>query len=160
VTDNCDVVSKVDNPSTRFCHQDSGLLTQIKLLGTYTLPWDVQLSSTFQSLAGPPITATYAAPTASIAPSLGRNLAGGVRTASVQLVEPGTMYGDRMYQVDLRIARSFKTGSLRAIPELNVYNLFNASPVVRINTVFGPQWQAPQGVLLGRFARIGVKVTF
>jgi outer membrane receptor protein involved in Fe transport len=123
-------------------------------------PWDIQVSGTLQSLAGPPITATYPAGTALIALSLNRNLSGGVRTANVELVQPGTTYGDRMYQVDFRVGKAFKRGSVRIQPELNVYNLFNADPVVRINTAFGPQWLRPQGVLLGRFAKIGASIRF
>jgi hypothetical protein len=160
MTDNCDVIARINNPGTRFCHVDTGFLTQIKLLGSYTLPWDVQLSSTFQSLAGPPITATYAAPASAIIPSLGRPLAGGARTASVELVEPGKTYGERLYQVDFRLAKTLRARSVRVTPEVNVYNLLNSSSVVRLNTTYGPQWQVPQGVLLGRFARIGAKLTF
>ncbi len=48
--DNCDVVTKVDNPSTYQCHRESALLPQVKLLGTYPLPWwGLQVSGTFQS---------------------------------------------------------------------------------------------------------------
>jgi hypothetical protein len=159
-TDNCGVVAHLDNPSTRFCHTETPFLTQVKLLGTYSLPWGIQVSGTFQSIPGPQITATYAATTAEIAPSLGRNLAGGVRTANVQLIEPGTQYGERMYQVDLRLARTIQLRQVRIQPDLSVFNLFNASPVVLLNTTYGPQWLRPQGVLLGRFAKIGAQVTF
>ena len=34
VTDNCDVVTKIDNPSTRFCHAETPFLTQVKFLGS------------------------------------------------------------------------------------------------------------------------------
>ena len=48
--------------------------TQIKLYGSYPLPYAFTLSGVVQNLSGPQILASYAAPNAAIAPSLGRNL--------------------------------------------------------------------------------------
>ena len=50
-----------------------------------------------------PISATYAAPTAAIQPSLGRPLAGGTRTVSLALIEPFTMFEGRITQLDVRL---------------------------------------------------------
>jgi len=64
------------------------------------------LSATVQSIPGPQILATAVVPNAQIAPSLGRNLAAGANaTATVQLVAPGTQFGDRLNQVDFRVQR-------------------------------------------------------
>ena len=50
--------------------------------------------------------ATYVATNAQVAPSLGRNLCRATpQNVSVALVEPGTMYGDRLNQVDLRFGK-------------------------------------------------------
>jgi hypothetical protein len=159
-TDSCEVQANLDNPSQRFCHVETPFLTQVKLLGMYTLPWDLQVSGTLQALPGEQITATYVATTAEIASSLGRNLAGGVRTATVELIAPGTRYGQRVYQVDFRLARKMRHRGVRIEPELNVFNLLNASPVVRMNTRYGAEWLRPQGILLGRFAKAGLLVSF
>ena len=43
----------------RFCSTKSPFLTQLKLLGAYTLPFDIQLSGTFQTSPGPEITASW-----------------------------------------------------------------------------------------------------
>ena len=56
-TDNCDVGPKLDNPSTRFCHNETPYLPQYKFGGSYTLPWEIELSGTFQSFVGPAIQA-------------------------------------------------------------------------------------------------------
>ena len=53
-TDNCDVAPKLDNPSQRFCHNETPYLAQYKFGGSYTLPYDVQLSGTIQSFRGGP----------------------------------------------------------------------------------------------------------
>ena len=66
---------------------------------------DVQLSATFQSKPGAMLAANYAAPNADVAPSLGRNLSGNAPNVTVNLVAPGTMYGDRINQLDLRVAK-------------------------------------------------------
>src|SRR5439155_19784049 len=90
----------VDSPQLRFCQVTPPLLPQVKVLGAYTLPMAFQLSGTFQSLPGPQIMAMRATPVAEISPSLGRPLAGNVANASIQLIEPGTLYGHRLNQMD------------------------------------------------------------
>ena len=76
-TDNCEVVTKIDNPSPLYCHVQGRFLTQVKFMGSYTTPRvDLQVSGNFQSLAGPQILANYTATNALISPSLGRNLSG------------------------------------------------------------------------------------
>jgi hypothetical protein len=185
VTDLCDVIGKVDltaatlpsaisgslvtslsglpSPSTNFCHVSPPFfLPDVKLSGSYPLPWwGLQTSATLQSVPGPPIVATYVVPNAQVAPSLGRNLAAGANaTATVQLVSPGTLYGDRLNQVDLRVTKTIKLNraSIRGIFDL--YNVFNTSPVLSLNTRFGSAWQRPFIILTGRFAKLGLQVDF
>jgi hypothetical protein len=50
------------------------------------------------------IVATYAAPNALVAPSLGRPPSGGAANVNVALVEPGTMWGS-LNQVDFRVGK-------------------------------------------------------
>ena len=122
----------------------------------------IQTSATFQSLPGPQITASYTATNAQIAPSLGRNLASGAAgTAMVPLVAPGTMFGDRLNQVDFRVSKTFTLpGSRRVQALVDVYNLFNANPVLALNTTFGPQWQRPTQILQGRLLKFGFQMDF
>ena len=64
--------------------------------------------------AGPQITATRNYTNAEIAPSLGRNLSNGANgTVNVQLIEPGTMYGERQRQLDIRISKRVRFGRAR-----------------------------------------------
>src|SRR6185436_18701682 len=71
-TNNCDVVTKLDNPSTLFCDVSGTFQTSIKFLASYTIPRaDIQLSTNFQNLPGPEITANYVASVAEAQPSLG-----------------------------------------------------------------------------------------
>jgi len=66
---------------------------------------DVLVSGTVQSLPGPEIQANYALPTAVAAKTLGRPLSGGAANVTVGLIKPGTEFGDRVNQVDLRIGK-------------------------------------------------------
>jgi hypothetical protein len=158
-TDNCDVVAKLDNPSPLYCHVDTRFLTQVKAIGSYRLPAQVQVSATFQSIPGPPILATYTALNAAIAPSLGRSLSGNAANATVNLVSPGTMYGERLNQVDLRFGKVLSYGRTRTAINLDLYNAFNANPVLSLNNNFGA-WQAPTSILTARFLKISAQIDF
>jgi hypothetical protein len=159
-TDNCDVVVKLDNPSPLYCHVDTAFLTQVKALGAYLIPrLDVQVSGTFQSIPGPEIAANYTASNAVIAPSLGRNLAGNAANATVNLVSPGTMYGERLNQVDLRFGKVLRYDRTRTTVSLDLYNAFNANPVLSLNNNFAA-WQVPTSILTARFAKLSIQMDF
>ena len=101
----------VDNPSTRFCKVTRKFQTQVKFQGAYPLPWDSQFSAVFQSLPGSNITAAWEAPNDAIKPTLGRDLAAGAnQTATVALIEPGTLFGDRTTWLDFRFAKTIRLG--------------------------------------------------
>ncbi len=149
------------NPSQRFCRVAPKFLTQVKLQGSYPLPFDSQFSAAFQSIAGPEITAARQFPNAEIAPGLGRNLsagAGGV--ANVQLIEPGTLYGERTYQLDLRVSKKLAVSRARLEAMVDVYNVLNTNPVLALNTTYGPNWLVPQIVLPARFFKFSTRVSF
>jgi hypothetical protein len=172
MTDNCDVVTKIDNPSTRFCHAETPYLTQVKFLGSYTLPWDFQVAATYTNVPGIGFPATpafgfraqYLATNAAIRPSLGRDLAAGTSASVVlPLLEPGTLYIDRLQQLDLRAARTFKTGRTRIKAMIDFYNALNASSEVLSNDTYGvtgAAWLRPLQILQGRYAKLGVQVDF
>ena len=170
VSDNCDVVTKLDNPSTRFCHSETQWLTQVKFLGAYTLPYDIEIAATYTDVPGIGIPntpefglgATYVATNAVIAPSLGRNLAyGSVRT--LPLLEPGSLYQDRLRQFDLRIGKTFTMGGTQLKAMVDFYNLFNSSTSVLLTDTYGvtgAAWLQTQQILLARYAKLGVQIDF
>ena len=93
-----------------YCHVDTAFLTQVEVLGTYTIPKvDVQSRPRSRACPGRTSLANYVAPNASCS----RRSAGRCRrgaNVTVNLVEPGTMYGERLNQLDLRFAKMFRFG--------------------------------------------------
>jgi hypothetical protein len=171
-TDNCAVVTQVGpapgreqrlsdfNPSQLYCHVDGSFLTQVKVSGTFTMPRiDLLVSAALQSRPGPEIAANYQAGNAEVSSSLGRILSGGVRNVTVNLIEPGTMYGERLNQIDLRLGKILRFGRTRATVSLDVYNLFNSNAVVAENSSFA-SWRQPLAIVLARFAKVGVQLGF
>jgi hypothetical protein len=150
----------VDNPSPLYCHVDTAFLTQVKLIGTYTVPKvDVQFATTFQSVPGPQISAIYNAPNALVQPSLGRPLSGGAANVAVNLIAPGTMYGDRLNQIDFRVAKMLRFGQRRVSINFDLYNALNSSAVLTLNNNYAT-WLVPQSIVLARFAKISVQLDF
>lgn len=146
-------------PLAWHCHTERPQ-TQLKLLGSYTVPRvDVQVSSTLQSIPGPEIAAFFTASNAQIAQSLGRSLSGNAANASVNLVAPGTVYGERLNQLDVRLARPVRMGRTKTTFQFDLYNALNVDAVTGVNTNYS-SWLRPQAVLLGRFAKVGVQFDF
>ncbi|MGE3512449.1 MAG: hypothetical protein AB7N65_26595, partial [Vicinamibacterales bacterium] len=136
-------------------------LTQLKLNGAYTLPGDVQASAAFQNLPGTMISASYVATNADIQPSLGRNLAGNVTQVVIaNVIPPGSAFEKRFNQLDVRVSKNFRFQRWSIQASMDVYNLFNASPVLTENFRYGPQWLRPTGILDARLAKFGAKLTF
>ena len=145
---------------TPFCDVPGTFRTQFKMFGAYTIPGiDVLFSTMIQSLAGPTVLAEYVATNAVIAPSLGRNLAGGARNQEVQIVAPETMYGPRVNQIDFRVAKILRFGGARATLSLDVFNVFNKNTPQGLNDAFG-RWQAPTNIMKARLAKIVAQFDF
>jgi hypothetical protein len=159
-TDNCAIVAKLDNPSPLYCHSNHNLQTEVKFLGSYTFPRiDVLLSGVFQSRQGVPLLANYNAPNAAIVPSLGRSLSGGAANATVNLVEPGTMFGERVNQFDVRVSKILRFSGARTMLNVDVFNALNANPVLTENANFAA-WRTPTEILTARFVRFSLQYDF
>jgi hypothetical protein len=144
--------------------------TQVKLSGSYPLPYGIQTSVVFQNLPGINRTASYVATNAQIFPSLGRNLAacGAAAvcnaTAVVNLVSPYAEREPRYSQFDLRLSKLVHIRSVKVTPKFDIYNLTNAGPITALFTRYsgatGGTWLNAQGVLTGRLLKFGVQVDF
>jgi hypothetical protein len=151
------------SPTNPYCHQDTGFIKRFTALGSYTIPKvDVQIAGTVRSDQGDSLRADWQAPNSLISPILGRNLSNAVQSVTVNLIEPGTLYGDRVNELDLRIAKILRFGRTRTNVGVDFYNITNSAPVLTYNQAFvvnGP-WLTPNSVLQSRFAKISAQIDF
>jgi hypothetical protein len=150
-------------PVSPYCDVASGFLPQFKGFSSYVIPKiDLQVAATFQSKPGPVLAANYVVPNAVVAPSLGRNLSGNAANLTVNLVPPGTMYGDRVNELDLRVAKLLRRGRSLTTIAVEVYNALNSSAVLTYNNAFipGGTWLQPLTVLTPRFIKLGAEISF
>lgn len=110
-----------------------------------------------QNRPGPQILATYNVTNAAVQ-NLGRNLNSGAATTG--LIAPGTLYGDRFTQVDVRFGKSFRFGNRRVSASMDVYNLLNSNAVLTQNNTVGPNWRTPTSILQGRLVKFGTQIDF
>jgi len=166
VTDNCFVV---DSPQLLNCHLVTPFngQTQIKLNGSYPLPYDFVVSGVLLSLSGANITASATVGNDAIMSSLGRNLAAcGTRTpcsanATVPLIEPGTQFEGRINRFDLRLSKIVRlTPRIRLQANMDAYNVLNASAIALVNNTYGSQWRQPTSILEGRLLQFGGQLNF
>jgi hypothetical protein len=156
---------QADSPERRFCDQTFPFRPDVKLLASHTLPWGFVISGTYQFTQGPNILANWAVPNSLIAPALGRNLsAGATATKTVQLIEPGTVYGESLNQLDLRASKRFGFNRYRFRVDFDLYNVFNSNWPFTLNNNFATtatnQWMRPTNVLQGRLFKMGAQFDF
>jgi len=152
----------------QYCHLESGFLTQFRGLSSYQVPKvDVEISATYQSKPGAQLAANFNMPAAQVATFLGRAPSGGVANVTINLVTPGSLYGDRVNELDLRLSKILRLAGTRIKASLDMYNALNANPVLSYNQTFNPAvttgagaWLAPTGVLAARVMKIGASIDF
>ena len=98
----------------------------------------------------------------SMAPILGRNLSAPGGNVTVNLIEPGTAYGDRLNEVDLRVAKIVRIGRTRTNIGFDIYNLLNANPALTYNAAYSAAlpFPRPTGVLTPRFVKLSAQIDF
>jgi len=189
MTDNCDIVDDVPealsvnanagippqvtaagagivSPAS-FCHQETPFLTQYKGLVSYNLPWyGIRVSGTLQSLPGPQIvatnvynnTATNANGFWQTRTTLGRPFTNA--QANINTIEPGSAYGDRLNQIDLRFTKIVNVGKGRIDFNVDLYNAFNSDAVIGELGAIGPVWRLPLTVIQPRFVKFQARWDF
>ena len=149
-----------------WCRVVEPFQTSFRGLGTYIVPKvDVNLSVTWRSDPGGDLAANYVVTSAIAQPSLGRPLSSG--NVTVNLVEPGTLYGARQNNLDMRIAKILRFRGTRAQFGVDVYNLLNTDVVTTYNEGYtaptatsGSIWLTPNAILPARYVRLNMQLDF
>jgi len=156
------LLSSLTNP---YCRVVEPYRTSATGLATYLIPKvGVQASLTWQSNPGPEIAANYVATNAWIASGpqpLGRALSGGAN-ATINLIEPGTMFGERRNNFDMRLSKVQRIGTKRLTVSIDGYNLTNADTVLAYNNSFVPggTWLTPTRIANPRYMKLGAQFDF
>jgi hypothetical protein len=144
--------------SLTYCKVQEPMLTQGKVVAIYRIPKiDVQIASTFQSIPGPVMLANRV--TVPGETTLGRAFTGAAN-ATISLVTPNSLYGERRNQLDFRFGKNFRAGGKRAAINVDLYNALNTNAVLTLNNNYGAAWQTPQSILTARYVRFGAQFDF
>jgi hypothetical protein len=159
-TNNCDgpaptaVLNVPSNPNNfRFCDQTPPWQSLYKLSAGYTIPWDIQLSGTFQARPGISIGSTYTFNSA----QAGFAITGG-GTLSVSVVDPTQQYYDYVKTFDARVSKAFRVGRSRLQVFTELFNVPNYATVLTVNETVGPLYFNPQAITTGRRAQFGAQI--
>jgi len=92
--------------------------------------------------------------------SLARPFGSGQVVEFLQLVKPGTVYGDRLNSVDLRFGKILKYGNTRTQVNLDIYNLANANTTEVYQRNYGATYLNPLSIMSARFFKISAQFDF
>jgi Carboxypeptidase regulatory-like domain len=144
-------------PSNLFCSVTPPYQPDWKGLISYPLPWaGLRASATWQNRPGPQILATQAAVQSS--PTLGRALS--TPASTVNFIAPGTLFDDRINQIDVPLAKSFSFQRTRLQLTASAYNLLNSNADMVINTQYSSTWLQPKIVMQGRLIKFGFQIDY
>jgi hypothetical protein len=175
MTDNCAIVDAVPEVLTVPAAPPAGIqpaitsgtgaLTPVqplyKALASYLTPWwGIRVAGTLQSLPGPQIAGTniYNDANRTKTTTLARPFTNG--QANVNVVQPGTQWGDRLNQVDLRVTKVVNIGKGKLDLNADFYNAFNSDAVLTELGSFGPVWRLPTSVIQPRFVKFTARYDF
>jgi hypothetical protein len=148
-----------------FCEANNGFRTSIQGLAAYTLPKvDVQVSASFQNLPGAVVqsNANYSG-----IPGFPGAAGSGpfIPFKTVQIVEPGSLYVERLNQIDLRFAKLLRFGRTRTSVNFDFYNVTNSNSVLAENPAYSPSgiipgWRSPTQIVLPRLFKFSAQFDF
>jgi hypothetical protein len=147
-----------DPNNTRFSNGIIGNDSEValRLSGSYLLPAKINLAGTLISNSGYPYVSTYSVTRAAVAPAVALTRA----NQTVFLSERGQERLPSVTMVDLRLSRPIKMGTRQFVPQIDFFNIGNASTIVRYNPAVGATYLAPGEILAPRIIRVGFSVDF
>ena len=142
------------------CDSQTPWISQGSVFGSYTFPYDIQVSGTFFSRQGTPRQGIIAVPLPVAAAALGRTPT--ETSITVNVVEPGQSYGDRLNQLDMRVGKIVNVGGTGANigSFLEIYNVFNGNAVSRERYGLAASYLRPIGLQAGRLFKVAFQLNF
>jgi hypothetical protein len=128
---------------------------QLKLAGSYSLPYGFVTGAVFRSEPGTERMITWSVPTSAFqAAGLSRT-----QTVTVRLNQPGSDYYDRLNLLDLSFGKRFNLpGRARWTIGANIYNALNPDSVTSRTNTFGPTLGRPLALVTSRFWRLNTRL--
>jgi hypothetical protein len=156
-SDSCEIRAALPEsaPLNPYCRVSSGALTQFRGLAAYRVPaLGLHVGAVYQNKPGPPIVANGTAFVTS----------GGFGFVTVNLVEPGTLYGERISQLDLRAVKEIRLGRGRILAGIDLYNAFNSADPLTYSPTYSsfalPTVTFPTSIMSPRVLRVTADLRF
>ena len=120
------------NPNTRINSDNDTTEWEVKLSGSYELPWQLLTSLFYEMRSGNAWQRTVL-------------FTGGVTIPNIVLpVEPlGSRYYDDVHLVNGRVRKEFRMGTQRFSAQVDVYNILNVNTVIAVTNQSGPSFGKP-----------------
>jgi len=147
-----------DPNNTRFANGVVGNDSKVafRLSGSYQFPQSILLAGSLISNGGYPYYSSYSITRASVAPAVALTRASQV----IPLSARGDERLPAVTMVDLRVSRPFKFGQRQIVPQVDLFNIGNASTIVRYNVAVGSTYLTPAEIVAPRIIRVGFSVDF
>jgi len=138
-TNNCTDLSASNPNNLRFCDQTPPFKTLYKGSAGFTLPYEVQVSGSFQLRPGISKGSdyTYTCSAAQAAATGCTALTAGVTSLTPTVIDPTTQFYDYVKTNDMRVARTFRFGKTRLQPFMEIFNVLNLSTILTVNENVG-----------------------
>ena len=79
---------------------------------------------------------------------------------NVNLLNPGQMYGDRVNELDLRVAKVVRFRKTSTNFGLDIYNVTNSSATLTYNSTYGTTWLRPTSFMAARWIKATCQISF
>jgi hypothetical protein len=128
-----------------------------RLSGSYRLPYEISVSGALVANGGYPYVSSYQLTRAQAA-TYGVTLTRSTQT--IELSERGDERLPKVVTADVRFSKSFRFGSRRFEPALDIFNLTNADTVTSIQNAVGGTYLNPREIISPRIVKVGFNFAF
>jgi hypothetical protein len=130
---------------------------QFKLIGSYLMPGDINVSTFFQHLAGDPLRRTYIFRSAD--PDGGLPIAS-ASTVTLPLEELGASREPNLNMLNLRAGKRITMGKARVSLDVDLFNVLNINSPTAITVASGPTYGLYSDIVPPRILRFGATFVF